>query len=259
MFFRTGSPGVDSTEQTMSKPQIRKLITDPNERFDLVIVEQFFNDVFKGFAYHFNAPLVAISSTGTGPWLSGLLGNPSSTSYIPNFSLSYTSKMNFWERLHNGLFTLLENVNRYLFFYTKMDEMLQKHFPGSPTIEELNKNISIMFLNSHVSSTQPIPHVPNMIEIGGFHVYPPKKLPKDLEKYLDEAKEGVVYFSMGSNLQSRYFPEEKKKNIINAFSKLNVKVLWKFEEDLPGMPSNVKLIKWVPQQDVLGEWEKLYQ
>lgn len=254
MIFRAGIPGIDTTEKTMSNPGIQNLMTDPNEHFDLVIVEQFLNDVFKGFAYHFKAPLVAISSTGSGPWLNGLLGNPSLNSYIPGISKSYTTKMDFWERLHNGLSTLTHNINRYLHYYPKMNEVLQKHFPGSPPLEELNKNISLVLLNSHVSSNHPVPHVPNMIEIGGFHVYPPKKLPEDLQEYLDSAEEGVIYFSMGSNQQSRYFPEEKRKSFIEAFSQLNVKILWKFEdENLPGMPPNVKLKKWLPQQDVLGE------
>lgn len=257
MIFSAGGPP-DSTAKTLSSPPIQNLLTSPDERFDLVIVEQFFNDAFKGFAYHFNAPLVALSSTGSGPWLNGLLGNPSPRSYIPDFSLSYTSKMNFWERLHNGLFGLVGDIKRYLYFYPKVNKVLQEYFPGSPSVEELNKNISIMLLNSHVSSNQPVPRVPNMIEIGGFHISPPQKLPSDLQKYLDDATDGAIYFSMGSNLQSRYFPEEKRKSILGAFSKLKLKVLWKFEdENLPGIPPNVKLKKWLPQQDILGEYNQL--
>lgn len=92
-----------------------------------------------------------------------------------------------------------------------------------------------------------------MIEIGGFHVFPPKQLPEDLQKYLDDAQEGVVYFSMGSNVRSKHFPEEKKKSILSAFSKINLKVLWKYEDDdLSDIPTNVQLRKWLPQQDILG-------
>jgi hypothetical protein len=35
-------------------------------------------------------------------------------------------------------------------------------------------------------------------------------LHQELQKYLDEAPDGVIYFSMGSNLQSHLMSESKK-------------------------------------------------
>jgi len=79
-------------------------------------------------------------------------------------------------------------------------------------------------------------------------------LHQDLQKYLDEAPDGVIYFSMGSNLRSTALPESKRNAFLGAFSKLKHHVLWKWESDtLPGQPSNVKLGKWLPQSDILGE------
>jgi glucuronosyltransferase len=75
-----------------------------------------------------------------------------------------------------------------------------------------------------------------------------------LQKYLDDAPDGVIYFSMGSNLQSSQMPEGKRNAFLKVFSKLKQKVLWKWETDtLPGQPKNVKLGKWLPQSDILGE------
>ena len=77
---------------------------------------------------------------------------------------------------------------------------------------------------------------------------------QDLQKYLDEAPEGVIYFSMGSNLRSTSMPESKRNAFLGAFSKVKQNVLWKWESDtLPGQPSNVKLGKWLPQSDILRE------
>jgi len=59
---------------------------------------------------------------------------------------------------------------------------------------------------------------------------------------------------MGSNLRSSNFKNATRKAFLAAFSKLKQRVLWKWETDsLPGQPSNVKLGKWLPQSDVLGE------
>lgn len=41
--------------------------------------------------------------------------------------------------------------------------------------------------------------------------------------------------------------------ILEVFSELPYKILWKFENDeLEGKPANVKISKWLPQQDLLG-------
>ena len=41
--------------------------------------------------------------------------------------------------------------------------------------------------------------------------------------------------------------------ILTAFSKLKQRVIWKFEkEDLPNIPENVLISKWLPQSDILG-------
>ena len=76
---------------------------------------------------------------------------------------------------------------------------------------------------------------------------------QDLQKFLDEAQEGVIYFSLGTNVFSDRLPEEKIRAFLGAFTELPQKVLWKWESDiLPGQPPNVKTGKWLPQQDILG-------
>lgn len=73
-----------------------------------------------------------------------------------------------------------------------------------------------------------------------------------MKTFLDNATQGVIYFSLGSNVKSIYLPEDKKNVLIRTFSKLPYKVLWKFEDNqLEGKPENVKINKWLPQQDVL--------
>jgi len=77
---------------------------------------------------------------------------------------------------------------------------------------------------------------------------------QELQKYLDEAPDGVIYFSMGSILQGYLMPDSKRNAFLGAFSKLKQRVLWKWESDtLPGQLSNVKFSKWLPQSDILGE------
>ncbi len=48
-------------------------------------------------------------------------------------------------------------------------------------------------------------------------------------------------------------PDHKRELLLNVFRKLKQKVLWKWEtEKMDNLPGNVKLSKWLPQQDVLA-------
>ena len=48
-------------------------------------------------------------------------------------------------------------------------------------------------------------------------------------------------------------PDEKRKMFLSVFGKLKQKVLWKWEtEQMMDKPDNLKLVKWLPQQDILA-------
>ena len=54
-------------------------------------------------------------------------------------------------------------------------------------------------------------------------------------------------------MKGSLMPETLRKALVNAFSKLKQRVIWKWEtETMPDLPKNVKLAKWLPQQDILG-------
>ncbi|KAJ8928780.1 hypothetical protein NQ314_018638 [Rhamnusium bicolor] len=197
------------TQNTLEHPNLQKLLKS-NEHFDAVVIEQFNNDALKVLAYHFKAPLILFSTIGANSWINPLVGNPSPPSYIPDALLSYRPDMTFHQRLVNWLFTVVSELNRQLLFFPTQNKMMKEHFPDAPDLSILNYNASIVLLNSHESINQAVPLVPNMIDVGGFHVNPPKELPKDLKDYMDGAKEGVVYFSMGSNIKPSMMPKEKK-------------------------------------------------
>lgn len=69
-----------------------------------------------------------------------------------------------------------------------------------PPISQMEKNISVMLLNSHAPLTTSRPTITGMVPIGGMHIYPPKTLPQDIKTFLDGAENGAIYFSLGKNL-----------------------------------------------------------
>ncbi|XP_017779257.1 PREDICTED: UDP-glucuronosyltransferase-like [Nicrophorus vespilloides] len=253
MFMWMGEVMLIQNELLFEHPRVQDLMK--NEKFDVVVLEQFMNDALKGFCVHFDARCIAFSTIGVSDFSNYLVSNPTFPSYIPNMFLSYSSDMTFFQRMHNALFTVFINtVNKYKHI-PNQQELMRKYFPDSPDISDIIKNnVDLVFLNSHPSVNDPVPTVPQMIHVGGIHVNPKQnKMPGDVKKFLDDATEGVVYFSLGTNVKSKDLPKEKVQSILRALSKLKMKVLWKYEDDkLEGKPKNVMIQKWMPQQEILS-------
>lgn len=93
-----------------------------------------------------------------------------------------------------------------------------------------------------------------MIEVGGLQVKPtPSPLPEDLKKFLDEAENGAILFSLGSNAKSTFLPKDVLNKLLGGFKKVKQRILMKWESDvLEGKPDNVFISKWLPQDDVLA-------
>lgn len=115
------------------------------------------------------------------------------------------------------------------------------------------RDVSLVFINHHFSTSSIRPLVANMIEIGGIHVQPAKPLPDDIQEFLDSADDGVILFTMGSIIKGVNWPVEKREAFVRAFGKLKQKVLWKYEnETLPNNPGNIMIKSWIPQRDILA-------
>lgn len=66
---------------------------------------------------------------------------------------------------------------------------------------------------------------------------------------------GFIYVSMGSSVKAANMPEHLRHLLVQTFAQLPYRVLWKWEAGNNGMhdlPPNVKLSRWLPQQDILG-------
>ncbi|KAF7266711.1 hypothetical protein GWI33_019984 [Rhynchophorus ferrugineus] len=223
------------------------------DEFDAVIVEQYLTDPLGVLAYHFKAPLILFSTIGSNRWINTLVGNPEPSSYIPDMLLGGTGEMTFNERAYNFLYSIVAQLNLHFIVYPKYRSYIAKYFPNIQNFDEILYNVSLVLLNSHESINHAVPHVPNIVDIGGFHVKPPKNLSGSLQDFMDDARDGVIYFSMGSNLKPSAMPKETKEIILKVLGSRKEKVLWKWDEDiLENQPENVKISKWFPQQDILA-------
>ncbi|CAB3238620.1 unnamed protein product [Arctia plantaginis] len=247
--------------KTLENKEVQKLLSDPKEHFDVVIVEWMFSEIFASLAPLFGCPLIWVSSVEINSHILGLIDVMPNPAYSVDMLSSSITPLSFQERVQELWGRLTEAYYDYM-YYDKIQsdiykEWIAPHFLAKsqkpPSFEEFRYNASLVLANSHISMGEGlrIPH--NYKPVGGYHIDENvKPLPEDLKKIMDSAKDGVIYFSMGSNLKSKDWPVEIKQNLLNMFGTLKQTVLWKFEEDLPNVPKNVHILKWAPQQSILA-------
>uniref|UniRef100_A0A182QG12 UDP-glucuronosyltransferase n=1 Tax=Anopheles farauti TaxID=69004 RepID=A0A182QG12_9DIPT len=253
LFLVYNEIGPLSSEMLLEHPKMVELM-ESGERFDAVIVESFASEALYGLAEHFGGQLMVFSPFGASMWTNELVGTPYPYSYIPHTFLAYTNEMSFWQRFANALVGHLDKLYYRLVFLPQQETMYRRYFPHAKlTFQETLESVRLAFVNQHFTLSYPHPYAPNMVEIGGIQIQPREELPADIRKYIDDAPHGVIYFSMGSMLKGRHFPEEKRAAFVNVFRGLRENVIWKYENDsLPNRPPNVLIKAWMPQSDILA-------
>lgn len=226
----------------------------------MIIIEVCLMEALYGLMHHFNAPVIGISAFGASKWTTDLVGSPNFASYVPHTKLHFTDRMTFWERFYNSLFFWAEDLLYPHYNLQIQQQIMEKYFPNAknwPSLAEIQKNISLVLLNTHVTFGTARPYAPNMIEVGGMQVRQiGEPLPENVQTFLDEAKNGAILFSLGSNVLLNKLPSHYVDAIQNAFSdNPNVRILIKSDEKIfiPSHKAEDVLIEpWFDQQSILA-------
>ena len=160
--------------------------------------------------------------------------------------------MTFRQRLMNHL----ENaVRQFTTSYSaaKIYEVRASRMGFQDSYQEvLSKRFSLFLSNHHPVTHGAWPYLPNIIEVGGLTLKEPAALPSNFQTFLDSS-EAVVLVSFGSTLQPSQMPQEKLEILYEVFRSLpEYSFIWKWDGEVPDVPSNVLLSPWLPQQDLLA-------
>lgn len=185
--------------------------------------------------------------------------NPDSPSYVPCIFAGYTTNMNLYQRTINTLlFTSLNFIYELLTNWHTQNIVEDTFGTGIPRLTDIVSNTSAMLVNTHYSLHGMKPDMKNIIEVGGMHIKS-QVLPDDLKKILDDAVDGVLYFSFGSMIKTSSMENGTLEEILKALGSIPQKVIWKWEnDDLKWKPSNVIIRKWLPQSAILREYSINY-
>lgn len=165
--------GLAFTELTLNSPEVKEFLKKDNT-FDLVICEQFVQEALYALAVKYNAPLAIISTFGNCMRHNIMTRNPLQLATILAEYLNVNDPGSFWTRLRNFYFTSYEYLWWRYWYLPKQEVLVKKYMPELvgkyPSLYELQKNASLMLINSHFSFDPPSALLPNIIEIGGVHV-----------------------------------------------------------------------------------------
>ncbi|XP_076045674.1 UDP-glucosyltransferase 2-like [Oratosquilla oratoria] len=232
-------------------PKVQRLF---NETYDMIITSTGFSDCFVVFQHHFKVPFVLVNYIGATSPLDSWFGNPSFPSYDVTFFIGANPPLSFGMRVVN----VLSNIAMHAIFYSwskkKFDKARELLPKDMPPFEILYQNASLLIVNSYRVMETPKAYVPNIIHAGGLHLRATEPLPQDLEEWAQGSGDhGFIYFSLGSIVKTSRVPKKNLLAIVRAFGHLPQKILMKWDEDhIEELPDNVRLAKWLPQQDVLA-------
>ncbi|KAG7273499.1 hypothetical protein CRUP_015875, partial [Coryphaenoides rupestris] len=177
------------------------------------------------------------------------MGCPSPPSYVPRFFTGFTDRMTFTQRVINTLVSMLEPVMCRVFFW-QFDNIARRFLEEDVGVFEVLSESDIWLQRIDFLLEFPRPLMPNVVLVGGINCEVKKPLPRDLEPWYS-AEHGFIVFTLGSMVSS--LPESITAVFIEAFSRIPQKVIWRYTGPVPdNLPENVKIMKWVPQNDLLA-------
>ncbi len=244
---------LDATNGTLHHPSFKALLR--SAEFDGVIHGFAMNTFQVGIGVHFDCPSIMLSSVPLIPPIAHMVGHPMHPEAVPNFLTDYKGEMNFFQRVGNFMITAMTIIVALYQEYLN-EQYYNAYFTSDkyPTYDVAKKNIALMLVNDHFTQGGVRPLLPNTIEVSGLQVTDRvDPLPQEIKDFVEEATNGLIFVSFGTNIRSADLTLEKRSALLNTFAKLQQRVLWKFEDDtLTDLPSNVLIKKWLPQNDILA-------
>nr|CAI5847610.1 unnamed protein product [Callosobruchus analis] len=222
--------------------------------FDLVMVEAHYPE-FLIFGEISSCPTVLLSSLDALNEIHGAMGNTIHPITSPDMFMPKHRDLDFKDRLISFTYVCFEWLFGFPRYMSERNKMIKEFFGDDvPDVSQMLNRVAMVFVNVHPALHGVRLTGPNTVQFGGMnHIREPQPLPKDLQTFLDTSEEGVVYFSLGSNVLSKDLESNEFNTIMQALGELPYKVLWKYEldDDTLHKPDNIKFLKWFPQQDVL--------
>uniref|UniRef100_A0AAF5D984 UDP-glucuronosyltransferase n=1 Tax=Strongyloides stercoralis TaxID=6248 RepID=A0AAF5D984_STRER len=229
-----------------------------NEKYNIFISE--FYTICPGFLKkHWNIKNGIITSAMTNnEILYDYFGLFFPSSYIPTMYHNANEDMSYLQRWSNFINYYVSKLFFKHILIPKFQSIYENKNNGlSLSMNEIAKETGAIWINTLPFIDFPSPITPKLHFIGGVGLSKIKSLDKKWDNILNKRNFNVL-LSFGSIAQSYKMLNEYKNGILKAFNDLsNITFIWKYEKNettLPlKVPSNVIIIDWIPQNDLLND------
>ncbi|KAL6262841.1 hypothetical protein P5V15_005631 [Pogonomyrmex californicus] len=258
--------GIISCERILQNKRAKELLKlIKTVEFDVIVQDITLHQCFYGLweVAKGKPPVVGYIPFGPAPWLKAFSGGPSYPTVRPYTHAAIAKPVGLWQRTWNALYYVADELIRN-YYFLPTSQQLAEEFLGHAIrpLHEIEKDrIDIVLINSHSAFESAIPLPPNTLEIGGLHAQSMKPIagdetvpyPENIRIFLDEAKDGAIVISLGTNLNWKAIGLDKIKTVITALSKVKQRIIWKLDIEVPfEIPKNLMIAKWIPQNEILS-------
>ncbi|CAG7719644.1 unnamed protein product, partial [Allacma fusca] len=194
-FLFMGHMMAEMCEINYKLPQVQQVL---NEKWDLIIFTPLLNECLYGLVHKLNTTTLIYTPTTVFTWLADNLGSPNPPSHVSSILIGYDERMNFQQRFLNSFRTVFDWLVMHWYYWPKVQAVYRTALgdPNIPSIPKIERNASMVLMNSHISFSPPRPLLPDMIEVGGMHLVPAKPVqPKELDDFLNGGQDGFILFT----------------------------------------------------------------
>lgn len=242
--------GFDSCENIMRNKTLMDEIK--NIGFDLVIYDSFtLAPCAALLPAYLNISSIGVSSAPN-MWSNR---NPMLPSFYPHPRTVRTNVMTFFQRLEN-LVNFAKSATEYSMPEPcKNTSMLTRYIPESniKSWDELLRQSDLRFISRDEILEWPFPVMPHIVKIACITCRLPKRLPLEIETFMNSNPRGVILVTFGSAMAN--IPDNIFHNFLTAFRQVKQHVLLSYKgNNLPmeSLPAHIKVLPWLPQNDILG-------
>jgi len=160
-------------------PEFREVID--NGHYDLVILNGIFSECGFFITHHLGLKVILYSPTTILPWFHGSFGAPVEASTIPEMLVQVSYPPTLLDRMWN-VYRHSIGYNRRDAFSRNLEALFRQNFKVKskvPSLVELERNVSLVFVNTHYSTDYARSLPPMFVSVGGMQCWEEiRKLPK---------------------------------------------------------------------------------
>lgn len=166
----------------LQDPEVKRLLDDTKQHFDVILVECF-HPLAYIFAAKFKAPVIGVSSMDAFYNAHQAVGNPIHPALQPD--LFYPAYQGFHGRLTNTFYNLWFRY-WYNFHVLPNADRFARSLAGEniPYIGDVERNVSLLFLNVNPLLHTVRPNVPAVVQLGRMHLKKSQALPWVSERFI---------------------------------------------------------------------------